>query len=242
MQLWWGNTAFPVNAAAVTGTVGYVRSQAGRPLQAVVRAEVTATLFGEGQANLTAQEQVIRSALMTPYRDLILRRDDGGAAGLSLVNNTSLTGCVVVSGPDFFRSDGSEYVTTRQFRFVVEATYAVAGAEAALFSWTQTISVTGNGGPRRTWRLPLNADPVRQVVTPRTIIRYVQVGQAVGHLLAPTAPPPVFGAAYLVNESVSVSSTPGEPMGRAWRMPAVQWNYVFESDRPLFGTTPLPVF
>jgi hypothetical protein len=242
VQLFWGSTPFPVNAAAVTGSVQFVRSGSGRPIESVQRVEVGFTLFGAGQKDLSNQEGVIRAALMTPYQDLILRRDDGGIAGISLINNSSLSGCVVVSGPDFGEAQGSEYVTTRRGRFVVEATYLVPGAQTALVSWTQTVSVLGNGGPRRTWREPVNAAPIRQVVKRQTVIRYTQSGQAVGHLVKPFVPPPIFGRAYLVNESEAVQYGTGEPLGRSWRNWPVSWNYVFESDRFLVGTTPLPVF
>lgn len=243
MQLFVGTYGFPVNAAGVTGGVRQViRSDSGRPLRYVQGLDVTGTIFGSGQADLTDRENALRAALQKPYVDVVLKRDDGQPSALALLNSKTLSGVVVTSGPEFFEDQGSEYVTTRRFRFSVEATYLAPKAESALVSWTQTVSVLGNGGPIRTWRIPLNADPIRQAVTPRSTIRYTQSGQAVGHLRMPLPAPPMFGRAYLLNEQESVQQDYGRPLGRYWVEPSVRWNYVFEADKLLTGSTPLPVF
>lgn len=242
MQLTLGGYKFPVNGCEVTGRVGYERSDSGRPLRYTQYLDVNGTLFGSGQADMTRLEDELRDALRRPYRDLVLKRDDGGNSALRLINAESLSGVVATSGPDFFEAQGSEYVTTRRFRFTAEATYLMPGTQTALVSWTQTVSVVGNGGPVRSWRVPVNADPIRQTLTKASVIRYTQSGAAVGNFAPPIPPPPVFGRAYLVNEQEAVTRTVGRPLGKYWIEPSVQWNYVFETSKPLVGVTPLPVF
>jgi len=243
MQLWIGTYAFPAGQCAVTSRVtGIERSDSGRPLRFTLALDVDGVIRGTGQADLSARELQLRAVLATPFQDLILRQDTGPPSSLALVSNQSLSGVVVVSGPDFYKPDGPEFVTTRHFRFSAEAVFLSPGGAAALVSWTQTVSVQGNGGPVRAWRVPINADPIRQVVTPRSIIRYTQQGSATGHTAEPRVPPPVFGRAYLMNESEAVQKVTPRPVGRNWVNYTVSWNYVFESDRPLTGTTPLPAF
>jgi hypothetical protein len=241
MQLWQGNYGFPVNGALVTSRTEVVRSDSGRPLRWRMYLDVEFTLKGSGPAQLSALENAARDALSRPYVDLVLRDDTGIPTSSRLVNADSISGVMVVDGPTFRDGQGPEFVTLRTGRFTAVAEYVFRGAETALVSFTESISVQGNGGPVRNWRLPVNARPIRQEVTPYSIIRYTQQGAAVGHLIPPARQPPYIDPDLLVNEQDAVSRDVGQPLGKAWINPVTRWTYVFESPELIPFNPVLPV-
>jgi hypothetical protein len=105
------------------------------------------------------------------------------------------------------------------------------GTENIPLSWAQAISTTGNGGPVRRWRVPVNDDyrPIRQRITPYSIIRLVQSGMATGHTSFIDPPAPVWPADLIVNEAEAVTREIGTPLGRSFVGNVTRWNYIFES-------------
>lgn len=242
MQLFWGRYGFPVNQAFVSTRTAVIRGNNRRPLRYLMRGDVKAELIVSGQADTTKQEDIVRSALATPYQDLILKQDDGKPSGTRLLNQKSLSGVMVVDGPNFTEATRAEYVNTRTVEFTVEAEYVFAGAESAIISFEETISVRGNGGPRWIWRFPLNGDAVLQQVSRQSLITTVQRGSAVGHTKYPPAPPPFAGRppGIFVNEAVSTDDTSPIPLGRGWVNFPRTWYYEYRSVTPLVGTPSLP--
>lgn len=242
MQLWWGSYALPVNGADVTTQVTAVAySAAGNPIRYGQTVAVVAWLDGEGQAALAAKEAALRAALARPHQDLLWRLDSGALSPVSMADVGSLSGNRVVTGPTFQNEarDG-EYVTQRTARFEVYAEYGVANSQAAVTRWSELVTVTGDGGPDRRWRFPLNARPVRVVVSPFSLVTAVQSGEGFGHLVRPNPPPPLFPA-YLVRNRSSTGRIAPTPVGRGSVNPGTRWSYVFEADGPLVGNpTPAP--
>lgn len=242
MMLVVGRYQFPANAAAVTSrVVGLDRAENGRPLRTTLAIDVTATIFCSGQADAAAKETAVRAALLIPYQDVSLLMDDNRPSALTLLNRTSLSGVVVTSGPDFTEAAGPEYVVCRRLKFSAEATYLVPTQGTGLVSYRDSLTIQGNGLERRNWRFPLNARPIRQVVSPYSLITVTQSGTAVGHLARPTPPAPLWPQ-YLVNEARAITEGDSQPMGNIFVNWPVSWNYVFESDRPLTGRPPPPRF
>lgn len=236
MQLWWGSYALPVNGADVTSQVSASAfSAAGNPIRYAAAFSVVAWLDGDGQADLATKEAALRAALSIPHQNLLWKLDSGDVAPTSLPEGLTLTGNRVVSGPSFQNEarDG-EYVTQRTARFEVTAEYGVTGSAGAITRWSETVTIVGNGGPDRRWRFPVNARPIRTVVTPYSLVTATQSGEAFGHTLRPT-PPAALWPAFYVNNRSSVAPIAPTPLGRGHVNYGVRWNYVFEADRPLVG-------
>ena len=240
MQLIWGQYLFPINGASTTSHAEAVFSSSGRPLRYIIKVGVTAYLEGDGPIELSIQENLLRAALAIPYQDLTLMIDNGLASSTQLLNATSVSGVRVVSGPDFNNEakDG-EYVTQRTARFEVAGEYLIPGAVNVLVSFTESVSVNGTGGPDRSWRLPINGPPIRQVITPFTLITATQSGAAVGHTSRPEPPPPLWPD-FLVYPRVNRTETTPEPHGRAWLNWPIKWSYTFEANQPLAALPNLP--
>jgi hypothetical protein len=243
VQLWVGNYAFPANACACTMARRVsALSDSGRPLRYVQTFGVQGTLFGAGQAVLAALENGLRAQLAIEYQDIVLKTDAGLASGLFIPSRQSLSGVRILDGPNFMESRGSEYVTTRKFSFTAEAEFMQAGTETALVSFQETMSVTGNGGPVRRWRIPVNAKMIRQTVSPYSVIRYQHAGTAVGHFGQPIPPEPFFGRDLLVNEQENKATEHPKPLGNSFVNWPVRWNYAGESDVYMRPVHTLPKF
>lgn len=221
---------FADNAAAVVVHMdATARSASGRVLRHRRSVEVTGPIYGDGQIALSRAEALARQALSVPYQDLVFFADDGTPTSLSLYTRDSLSGVTVVSGPHFDRPDGPDFVNMRTCRFTAEGEFVAPAAAGALVSWQQTMSRQGNGGPSRRWRFPVNAKPIRQIVSPHSLVRVTQSGRAVGHLARPAPAAPLIPREYLVNEADAVTEESPRPVGPgAWVEWPVRWSYSFE--------------
>jgi hypothetical protein len=242
MQAKWGTFSFLSNGCSVTSRTRLVQAETGRVVRYITRVSVAGWLEGDSQSSLALQEDQLRAVLLDQYRDFKFLTDANAATPLSLLNSESLSGVRVVDGPVFADADGAEYATVRRFSFDLEAEFIVRGAENAVLSWTETVAITGTGGPVRNWRVPINAfPPIRQTVTPRSIVRATQTGRGVGHIRYPATPRPLWPQ-YERLEMRALSPQSPRSLGRAAVEWPVQWSYTFESDVPLVGFPSLPPF
>ena len=240
MQASYGNAVAPVNGAEVTSalTVSATTSY-GAPLRYLVAYNVIAYLTGSGQDALSVVEDRFRAELMKPGKDFVLRTDSGKVSSAAILSKDTASGTRVISisAPE---AKGGEFATRRPIAFTVTAEFHVADTRRAVVAWTETVSIVGTGGPRRAWRFPINGRAVRQVVTPYSLVRATQQGQAVGYLARPTKPKPLFPA-YEVFDARAGSVTSPELFGSEYINWPVQWAYTFErGDGPLVGLPLLP--
>ena len=201
-----------------------------------------ATIIGSGQSDLTNKENEARAALMVPYKDFILKQDSGADSGTRLINQTSLSGVMVVDGPNFKTEGPGEYVNQRTLTFAVEAEYLIPGADTAIVSWEESISVRGNGGPDYVWRFPINADAISQPVSLQSLIITIQRGSAKGHTKRPKPPPPFAGRipGVFVNSAESYNKGSPKSLGKAYIEWPIEWSYEYRSVAPLIGEPSLP--
>lgn len=241
MLLRVGNYLFDANACAVSSRVRLVTAPGtGRPLRYVAQHSVEGWLEGDDQADLAAAEAALRAALLKPYQDLRFLTDAGADTPLSLRNADSITG-VRVLGFAFPGGDGAEYATLRRFTAEVEAEFLLPDARNAVTSFSESLSRTGNGGPATRLRVPINpgAPITRQILTPRSVIRYTQSGQATGHTAYVPAPAPRWPA-YLLHDRVRLEQSSPQQLGRGYVEYPSRWSYEFEADAPLTGVPALP--
>lgn len=236
MQAKWGTRyTFLENGVDISSRTRVRLSDAGRPLTYITRLDVGGWLEGDGQAALSLEEDALRQALAVPYLDFKFLTDAGAVSATGLLNSESLTGVRVVDGPHFTGTDGAEYATIRKFDFAVEAEFLIPNTANAVVSFTEQVTIVGDGGPMKRMRVPINATfLVRQQLSLRSIVRATQSGSAVGFSKYPTPPKPLWPA-YLLNDQSQVTRTAPKANGRAFSDYAVQWNYTFESDKPLVG-------
>lgn len=214
----------------------------GRPTSYVHTISAQGVLEADGQAACATAEAALRAALSVPYLDLVLYTDAGLATPTKLINSTSLSGVRVISLDFDNRRGGAEYATLRSWSAVFQAEYLFLpslGAGEVLLSLSETVSVTGTGGPVLRWRPAINGPPVRQQVSPFSVVRATQSGTATGLLGYPTPALPLWPSAELFDERTVTRRSP-ERTGRGLSKFAVTWAYSFEANGPLVGLPVVP--
>lgn len=240
MQLFWGSYGFPVNAAAVTSQYTLVTAEWGRtPLKYDGLFHVEATIDGSGDVDLSRKELALREILATPNQDFILKTNSGANSSHAILARNSMSGTRVKNFA-FNEAIGAEFVNRRTVTFDVEFSLKCRGADSAIVSWTEAVTIIGTGGPRREWRFPLNATAAREIVSLQSLVRAQQVGFAVGFTRRPVKPPMLWPGYEVYDARLIHVETP-QFLGREYSNYAVRWGYSFErGDGPLIGVPNLP--
>lgn len=244
MQLVVGSYTFAANSVDVASRIRSVRADSGRRLRYVRTLTISGWLEGDTQAALTTAEEDLHTALLSDYLTVSFNQDSGSPSAITLSNTTSISGVVVVDGPNFPGGQPGEYATLRRFDFTVEAEYLPAGARLAILMFDESVSHQGTGGPVKRWRNAVNAAPVRQIVYPSSTVRVTQSGEAIGHTRYPDIPGPLWPAFELEEQRSIRRRSPRRLGSRANSMVeyAISWSYVFEGPGPFIGLPGLPPF
>ena len=192
------------------------------------------------QATLTTAIAALESDYSnTLIGDVGLLEDNETRTPHFLDNSDSESGVRLLS-LNYPRGDSAEYATGRTFTAVFQADFLDPAASGILF-WQETISATGNGGPRN---VLLEVDvglPVEQTVSTNTPCFATQSGVCVGRnsWLAPATP--LWPSLELSFRRQISSSTPnfrnGVPVEFSRR-----WSYSFQSPTSVFfGNNPTVV-
>lgn len=233
MQLRYRSVFFPVNQAVVTARKDALLDAAGNVYAYRAAFDVQATLLAStanGQAELTALCVAFERALGVPGGDLVLIRDDGGAA-MTLPSATSYTGVRVTRGPSYDHGDGAEFSTYRTFAFTAEAEYALSLGNI-LISYVETLETWG-GGPEYFMLEPINGPAIRQKVKESSAFYATQSGQAVGLSGYPVPPNPIWPGALMRAPRIRRQSA--ALVGRTFRDYPISWQYEFGSSQTLTG-------
>jgi len=235
VQLVYGTYSFDTNSTDVRMSSSLVENKMGYPLARRTRLTVDGWLSVSSQSDCTQKMNALKTALNTPYLDLILKQDDAANSAILLQNSGSITGVKIVSGPSFPASnaEGGIYTTLQRFTFEAEAEYPLAGTANLLLSFTETLTFSG-GGPRYTTLPALKGPPQRQLIYEQTPYIAVQSGSAVGYRSYPTKPQPIWPFALKVNPNVVVSS-PDRVGKTGYQDYAISWRYDYEYPTVLVG-------
>jgi hypothetical protein len=248
MQLLWGTESVPANGAEITNNTRVVSfSIRGEPLEYETEYHVRAyleDLTEQSQQGVSDRERKFRKALQQPMQDLVLKQDDGRDSSAALKSKDTLTG-VRITNIEAPEATNGEWVVRRTIAFTAVARYAVGNPLNSILSYTETVEVTGTGGPDRRWRFPVNAPGIRQELTPFSLVTCVQSGEAVGFARRPNKPPALFPA-YAVHPRAAYRIS--TPRNWGWNNQAdtghaISWLYVMErGDGPIVAFPVLPAW
>jgi hypothetical protein len=110
--------------------------------------------------------------------DAGLYHDDGTPSAHFLPEAGSLNGIRILT-LDYPKEEGGEYVTGRSYRIVLQADYMPQLFDNT-YSWEQTISMQGTGGPSWEYIPQFVGPPTYQINAMVTVQRFIQTGQSVG--------------------------------------------------------------
>lgn len=253
MQLWFNNKPVcPINSAEVTSDNVLIAAESGRPLRydfsihaKLYLQAATNLTTAQGQANLTLQENALRTQLAGAYGDLVLKQDSGAYSGLALVNNNSISGVTIIKGPDFIEAMNAEYIVYRTAVFTGKATFLIPNTANAVVSYRETLQYVGNGDPEFSWRKSINTPSVLQQVYPTSTYKLQQTGQCVGHLAYPLPPTPFFPKPIFQGAKSNVGRTAPKRIGPALNALieyGISWSYYYESNAPMVVLPNVPGF
>lgn len=205
------------------------------------RVLIEGEVIADGAAAIDARIATIKSAFELSGQSLSLLIPPSTPTQISLDNSTSLSG-VRVMGISVPQRDGrGDYATGLEFRIALEADYLLSPGDS-LTQYTERITYTGNGGPRRVKTDVVEGDPIVQYTTEQTFITVKQEGLAVGILDYPDINPSVLPVALLDSEEVDEErETPQMENGVNIYFP-VRWSYTATCTRAELIAAGLPLF
>lgn len=184
-------------------------------------------------ADLTTKIAACETGFKQVNVDAYLLTSVEGATAHKILHSQTLGGIRVVQPPSFPRGTGAEYATFRSTQVGIEADVLCEGTPPLYLQFQETLQAQG-GGPFKVWTMPITGLPQRQI--PRQAKTYLatQAGTATGFLQYPPIPPALFPGALSENPVITRTS-PRRVAGGGFTEYGISWQYVYESNEPLFG-------
>lgn len=228
-----GTHSLPVGQAGCRPSIRSKRDAQGRPYVRILSLEVEGMLFGDDSQAIKAEAALLKAALENGRADIILYDGSMRRTGVALTAADAVGGFIFNEDIRYTEVNGSQWETLLSFTFTSTAEYTLDGVTGGtLIAFNERISRLGNGGPRETQQEVLQGETVRVRLVEKTRCLTVQQGFAVGFGGWPNFPNPKWRQ-YLTNPEVAVTHTGG--IGYANKEYRIDWEYKFESPRPLAG-------
>lgn len=223
MQVKYGSYAFNSDDVALNHTRSVMRSTTGFRTGFMDKWVLDFRLRGDTQAALTTEIQNFYSAFSVDGYDLVLL-DNNGNNSAFVTNSSATTSGVRVGDIQFPALRNAQYTTFIDGRVMLEAE-TVTNVDASLF-YSDSLTIRGNGGPKRVLLETARGLPIEQITRQRTAVRGVQSGtaRAVG---APPNRPIIMFPNLLINESVSEGITSSVEGGKI--VYTLNWTYPYQS-------------
>lgn len=200
------------------------------------------TYNSRGEPDIVRKRMVVEGEIVALTTDIDTRMNeiinvykvDGGNASLTRSNGAwtaynlpaagSITGVRVVQRPTFLQQDGKAHmVTGLPFTIVLEAEYPAENS--GLVSYSETITHTGTGGPRRVTLELDSGTPIEQIVSGNTPVTVSQVGEAVGRDGYPSVNPPIFPTQVNLPDGYVIARSAPRMHGKQYIDYPVRWAY-----------------
>lgn len=240
MILKYGDYSHPSGTVALAIMRSTALTASGIPYMTQARWGIEGTILADSsltedsalQADLTPKIQALEAAYKQAGVDLLLLGENGSPTAHVIRNSETIGGIRVIEPPHYPYGSGAEYVNYRRFRVGLEADLIVGGDAPIYLTFQETLATSG-GGPGYVWTSPIKGFSKRQIVRESLTYRAVQSGFAVGFRTYPAAPPPLFPGALVQSPDIAVTSP--QRRGGDFTSFGIQWQYVYESNQPLFG-------
>lgn len=170
--------------------------------------------------------------------DFTVLDNSSATVPLFYVQGSKAIGGIRMTNFNYQLAEAAELSTYVRYEIDLEADFGgvgiIGGVNApqnTILTWSETISMRGNGGPRVVYRENRNGPPQKQIVSQRTPVFALQRGEAVGLYNWPTPSQPKWPQ-YLSGPDSDVQQTSAQSVGGSGyqqqkREYRVTWSYSF---------------
>lgn len=233
MQLRFRNYTHDLNENLLGVSVIPTRNEMGIQHESRVVWNIQGKLIGTSQSNLLSKIDALKAAYNgSTTGDAVFSHN--GTTIHRLTDSQTRGGVRVIAGPDF-PPDIRAYVGYVPYTIALEAIFP--DPLVRYLSFHEAVSFEG-GGPLFDHLTPVEGLPQKQLTHQNTVYRAVQAGTVVGHLSYPLIPGPIWPSDQKEARKVRPHSPTRD--GNALVGFAIDYEYVFESSRPLSGLPNIP--
>lgn len=222
-----------------------IENEGGQVIAYRARADILGKLISREettdacQADLTAQIQSLQEAYVDGG-DLVLVLDNGQQSPNSIFNANALGGVKVVRAPSFPDGGAAQYATQRDFAIAIEAELPNFEEANDLFSFEESLTFEGTGGPEIDVIECIQGRAVPQMLKERTAMTAIQEGRAIGYLgyWTPMYAAPIWPFLEQVHLRIQRPGSPkrkGSGNNTGYKMFPTSWRYTFKSADPITG-------
>lgn len=235
MLLKYGSYSFNQYTTSVPISRAFTFDSQGRRDKETQTWTITTVLQDTTQSGIKSKIAALEAALVDGS-DLILYHNDGTTPSAHAVANCR------IGSIGFPKASGAEYANQRTVEISITGEVTSTKADT-IVAFQESVSYSGNGGPRYVWQECLTGVPQKYEAVSHTLYRAVQSGSATGRASDPAAadpyptpPAPLFPAALLEGGIDSAPmelerSTSYDEYGTV--LYSIRWTYEFASVDPL---------
>ena len=237
MMYWrYGSYVFPAGAVEFTAGGERMYTTRGEPWAIRKKIDLTVHLQAETPRALTDLLLTLASNLV-PGKDLGLY-EQGGRPTAHLWRNSDTFGGVRIVNDGNPLGDGTEYVTYRTVTISFEADFPIDGIDP-LMSYSETVSIVGDGGPEFVYLPVLRGKWQKQQVSQTSLVTATQSGEVEGWQRYPEIPRPIWPQFEVTSQRNIVRTNP-ESVGGDFGKFKIAYAYSYEANEPLTGV-PRPI-
>lgn len=235
MQLVYGSYTHDENEVSLASVRTSLYSDTRIKIGYTERWTINGRIQGSSQSDLTTKINALRAAYAVDGGNLYLKDNSGANTSLVILNSNTTSGVKImeVSIPDL---SGAQYTTFVDYTIIADA--EVVAQTETYESYSDSISITGNGGPKRILMETATGVPIIQTVKQRTKVLAVQNGRASSRGSIP--PYPQFLFPGLVQDSSQINKFMGVSVQNGVVVYEIGWNYVYESVSAVSAIPRLP--
>lgn len=229
MQVKYGSYPFNADDVAISHTKRAMRAETGLRTGIIDMWVLTFRLRGDTQAEITTAVNALYSAFAVDGKDLVLLDNDGNNSAF-ITDSGSTTSGVRVKDIDF------PNLANGQYSFYIDGVVSLEAEtvtnQDANLVYSDTLSISGNGGPKTVILETARGLPITQTTRQRTVVRGMQSGTAKALGAVPNKPLIMFPN-LLINEGVQESITSGIEGGKI--VYTLNWSYPYQSSNYFSG-------
>ncbi len=211
------------------------RTLIGTSWQVKIRGMVT----GADAQALSTSMLAMEAAYSVTTGDFVVLDNNSAEVALFKIQGSKTIGGIRMTRFNYALAEAAELSTYVRYEIDLEAEFGGIGiigggtaGQSTVLTWSETLSVRGNGGPRFTYRENRNGPPQKQIVSRRTPVFATQRGEAVGLYDYPSPSQPIWPQ-HLSGpdtglQKTSASSVGGQGYSQQRREYRISWAYQFQ--------------